>query len=126
MKVAVGTVFPMRRTTVAPVLALVATVALMCAVPAAALAAAVSSTLLFNFADSRITESSGLGTSSYGDGIVYTHNDSGDTARFFAVKCGWRDRRGLHLAGSGQPRLGRHGDRYRCGWASGAVLRRHR
>jgi hypothetical protein len=40
---------------------------------------------LFTFADSRITESSGLGTSSYGDGIVYTHNDSGDTARFFAV-----------------------------------------
>src|SRR5450631_400981 len=43
------------------------------------------STLLFHFADSQISESSGLGTSSYGDGIVYTHNDSGDTARFFAV-----------------------------------------
>ena len=43
------------------------------------------STLLFKFADTQIDESSGLGTSSYGDGIVYTHNDSGDTARFFAV-----------------------------------------
>ena len=48
-------------------------------------AQAVDSTLLFKFADSQIDESSGLGTSSYGDGIVYTHNDSGDTARFFAV-----------------------------------------
>ena len=75
----------MRRTTAPPVFALVATVALICAMPAAAYAAAVNSTLLFRFADSRITESSGMGTSSYGDGIVYTHNDSGDTARFFAV-----------------------------------------
>jgi hypothetical protein len=48
-------------------------------------AAASDSTLLFHFADTQIDESSGLGTSSYGDGIVYTHNDSGDTARFFAV-----------------------------------------
>jgi hypothetical protein len=48
-------------------------------------ASAAGSTLLFKFADSQIDESSGLGTSSYGDGIVYTHNDSGDTARFFAV-----------------------------------------
>ena len=40
---------------------------------------------LFRFADSRIVESSGLATSSYGDGIYYTHNDSGDSARFFAV-----------------------------------------
>jgi hypothetical protein len=46
---------------------------------------AADSTLLFTFADSQINESSGLGTSSFGDGIVYTHNDSGDTARFFAV-----------------------------------------
>jgi hypothetical protein len=46
---------------------------------------AADSTLLFKFADAQIDESSGLGTSSYGDGIVYTHNDSGDTARFFAV-----------------------------------------
>ena len=52
---------------------------------ATASAASGDSTLLFHFADAQISESSGLGTSSYGDGIVYTHNDSGDTARFFAV-----------------------------------------
>ncbi|HZV27307.1 MAG TPA: hypothetical protein VFG00_13560 [Acidothermaceae bacterium] len=46
---------------------------------------AADSTLLFTFADAQIDESSGLGTSSYGDGVVYTHNDSGDTPRFFAV-----------------------------------------
>jgi hypothetical protein len=48
-------------------------------------AAASDSTLLFHFADTQIDESSGLAQSSYGDGIVYTFNDSGDTARFFAV-----------------------------------------
>jgi hypothetical protein len=46
---------------------------------------AVDSTLLFHYADAQIDESSGLAPSSYGDGIVYTFNDSGDTARFFAV-----------------------------------------
>jgi len=64
---------------------LIATAALIGAMSAAVYAAGVDSALLFRFADSRITESSGMGTSSYGDGIVYTHNDSGDTARFFAV-----------------------------------------
>ncbi len=48
---------------------------------------------LFRFADTRIVESSGLATSSYGDGVVYTHNDSGDSARFFAV-----DRHGATVA----------------------------
>jgi hypothetical protein len=48
-------------------------------------AAASDSTLLFHFADPQIDESSGLAASSYGNGIVYTFNDSGDTARFFAV-----------------------------------------
>ena len=38
----------------------------------------------FRFADARIAESSGLATSASGE-IVYTHNDSGDDARFFAV-----------------------------------------
>jgi hypothetical protein len=50
-----------------------------------AVAAAPDPSPLFKFADSQIAESSGLGTSSAGDGIYYTHNDSGDTARFFAV-----------------------------------------
>ena len=39
----------------------------------------------FRFADPRIAESSGLASSSSGD-VVYTHNDSGDEARFFAVR----------------------------------------
>ena len=38
----------------------------------------------FVFADPRIDESSGLATSSSGE-LVYTHSDSGDEARFFAV-----------------------------------------
>ena len=52
---------------------------------APAYAAAANPSPLFAFADTQITESSGLGTSSYSDGRYYTHNDSGDTARFFAV-----------------------------------------
>lgn len=39
----------------------------------------------FMFADARIDESSGLVSSSLVDGVVFTHNDSGDAARFFAV-----------------------------------------
>jgi hypothetical protein len=41
-------------------------------------------TVAFVFADPRIAESSGLATSSTGE-LVYTHNDSGDDGRFFAV-----------------------------------------
>lgn len=48
--------------------------------------------LLFTFSDSRITESSGLAASSRLNGVLFTHNDSGDDARFFAV-----DRRGATL-----------------------------
>lgn len=40
---------------------------------------------LFRFADPRIIESSGIVSSSSQDRILFTHNDSGDTARFFAV-----------------------------------------
>jgi DNA-binding beta-propeller fold protein YncE len=46
--------------------------------------AAGSPSALFAFADSRITESSGLAVSSL-DGTVFTHNDSGDAARIFRV-----------------------------------------
>jgi hypothetical protein len=41
-------------------------------------------TVAFTFADPRISESSGLASSST-PGILFTHNDSGDDARFFAV-----------------------------------------
>lgn len=36
-------------------------------------------------ADDRISESSGIAASSSSDEVVFTHNDSGDRARFFAV-----------------------------------------
>ena len=39
----------------------------------------------FRFSDPRIRESSGLVSSSIADNVVFTHNDSGDQARFFAV-----------------------------------------
>jgi hypothetical protein len=42
-------------------------------------------TLVCTFADSRINESSGVAAASYRDDLLFTHNDSGDTARFFAV-----------------------------------------
>ncbi len=45
----------------------------------------------FTFTDPRIDESSGLATSTDGR-LVYTHNDSGDTARFFAVGLDGRTR----------------------------------
>lgn len=35
--------------------------------------------------DERIRESSGVAASSWSDDVVFTHNDSGDAARFFAV-----------------------------------------
>jgi hypothetical protein len=47
--------------------------------------AAPDPTLLFRWADPAIPESSGLAVSSYDDRVVFTHNDSGDPARFFAV-----------------------------------------
>ena len=43
-----------------------------------------SASALFRFADSRLSESSGLAASSFND-TVYTHNDSGDVARFYRV-----------------------------------------
>ena len=48
--------------------------------------------LLFRFDDARITEASGLAVACP-SGLVLTHNDSGDTARFFAV-----DRHGRTVA----------------------------
>src|SRR5262245_2966759 len=37
------------------------------------------------FGDPRITESSGMASSSRSDEYFFTHNDSGDNARFYAV-----------------------------------------
>ena len=40
---------------------------------------------LFTFRDAQIAESSGIVASATRDDVFFTHNDSGDTARFFAV-----------------------------------------
>lgn len=50
-------------------------------------------TELARFADPRIVESSGVSASTRSDEVLFTHNDSGDGARFFAV-----DRTGATLA----------------------------
>lgn len=42
-------------------------------------------TAVFHFNDAAITESSGIISSTISDEIFFTHNDSGDSARFFAV-----------------------------------------
>ena len=57
----------------------------------AALVAAVAP--LFTFADPEVDESSGMAASSVTDDWFFTHNDSGDVARFFVV-----DRSGVTLA----------------------------
>lgn len=54
--------------------------------PAAAKAAAAApARVLFRIADPRIAEASGIATGLASPGIVYVHNDSGDTNRFFAL-----------------------------------------
>src|SRR5215213_3145239 len=50
-------------------------------------------------ADPRIVESSGLAVSRRHPGVVWTHNDSGDAARLFAVGSDGRTRAVLTLAG---------------------------
>ena len=42
-------------------------------------------TELFRFQDPEIRESSGVAVSSRSDEVIFTHNDSGDVARFFAI-----------------------------------------
>ena len=51
-------------------------------------------------ADPRIVESSGLAVSRRHPGVVWTHNDSGDEARLFAVGSDGRTRAVLTLAGA--------------------------
>jgi hypothetical protein len=49
--------------------------------------------------DPRITESSGLAASSTDPDLLFTHNDSGDTARFFAIDRGCRTRATFLMSG---------------------------
>ena len=51
----------------------------------AAPVAAAASRPVFRFADGRIDEASGIGVGIASPGVVYVQNDSGDSARFFAV-----------------------------------------
>jgi hypothetical protein len=55
---------------------------------------------LFSFADARITEASGLAASARHAGVVYTHNDSDDGPRIFAVGPDGRTRAILTLRGA--------------------------
>jgi hypothetical protein len=57
--------------------------------------------MLFTFKDDRIKESSGIETSVHFPRVVYTHNDSGDDARFFAVGRHGGTRAVLTLDGAG-------------------------
>lgn len=68
---------------------------LLSAAAAVALAAGpyAPATELARFADPRIDESSGVSAAARSDDVLFTHNDSGDRARFFAL-----DRRGATLA----------------------------
>jgi len=55
--------------------------------------------VLCTFADPRINESSGIVASSAYDDVLYTHNDSGDSARFFAIDGSCRTRATFVLSG---------------------------
>jgi hypothetical protein len=60
-----------------------------------------SSRVLFTFKDPQIKESSGIATSVLHPNVVFTHNDSGDDARFFAVGPHGKTRAVFTLAGAG-------------------------
>lgn len=66
--------------------ALLGTSAALCVVPAPSSAAGQAPYLQRRLLDSRITESSGLARSGYDDGVLWTHNDRGDSPRLFAVR----------------------------------------
>ena len=51
-------------------------------------------------ANDEITESSGIAASRLADGVLWTHNDSGDSPRVFAVDLAGEHLATLHLAGS--------------------------
>jgi len=53
--------------------------------------------------DARLTESSGIAPSRVREGVYYTHNDSGDSARFFAFKL--TSSADVHVRSEGPPSL---------------------
>jgi hypothetical protein len=81
-------------------LAAVLTAVLLClVVPASAQEPGDEAVVATRLADPRIIESSGLALSRRHPGVVWTHNDSGDQARLFAVGSDGRTRAALTLAG---------------------------
>jgi hypothetical protein len=67
--------------------------------PSGTAAAGDRAEVAFTIRDPRITESSGLAASQLHPGVVWTHNDSGDAARVFAVGPDGRVLATLRLAG---------------------------
>ena len=85
-----------------------------------------SPTTLGHIANGAVIESSGLAAGVRSPGVWYTHNDSGDTARFFAMGSDGRSF-GTFARGCGRGGLGRHGHRSRAGRGPVVrVSRRHR
>ena len=62
-----------------------AVITVVVAAAALVIASPAQAQVLFEFQDPRIDESSGIAAGSARDDVYFTHNDSGDSARFFAV-----------------------------------------
>jgi hypothetical protein len=77
--------------------ALVVALCAVCLLPRAA--AGADAEVLLRIGDPRVVESSGLAASPRHAGVLWTHNDSGDTARLFAIGRGGRVVATLRLAG---------------------------
>jgi hypothetical protein len=77
--------------------ALVVALGAVCLLPRAA--AGADAEVLLRIGDPRVVESSGLAASPRHAGVLWTHNDSGDTARLFAIGRGGRVVATLRLAG---------------------------
>ena len=75
-------------------------VSLTVAIPTGAAAAAERPEVVFTIDDPRVTESSGLAASVRHPGVLYTHNDSGDRPRVFAIGEDGRTLAALTLAGA--------------------------
>jgi hypothetical protein len=80
-------------------LAAVVVVVLLCLVVPASAQEDNGAVVATRLADPRIVESSGLALSRRHPGVVWTHNDSGDEARLFAVGSDGQTRAVLRLAG---------------------------
>jgi hypothetical protein len=80
-------------------LAAVLTAVLLCLVVPASAQEQNGAEAVTRLADPRIVESSGLALSRRHPGVIWTHNDSGDQARLFAVGPDGRTRAVLSLAG---------------------------